>query len=66
MKKRTLILVGFIVLLVAGCNVTPEEFKKAEELCAPFGGLKYYTWTGLPPDDFIRCNNNIGMYPDDL
>lgn len=44
-----------MVLFLAGCTVTPEEFALANRACKDFGGLEYYN----PYAAYARCNNGI-------
>lgn len=47
----------FVVLVVlAGCSVTPDEYKRAEELCSSHKGIKYLYGTLTTGVD-VMCND---------
>lgn len=37
--KKTIILLAIATMAITGCNVGPKQFREAERVCAPHGGL---------------------------
>ena len=56
MKKLTTLILILILISAFGCGVRPDDYKKAEKVCEPNGGLKAFT---VFPFRQIVCNNGL-------
>lgn len=56
MKFYSILIPILILIFLSGCGVRPDDYKKAEKVCEPNGGLKAFT---VFPFRQIVCNNGL-------
>ena len=56
MKFYNILIPILILIFLFGCGVRPDDYKKAEKVCEPNGGLKAFT---VFPFRQIVCNNGL-------